>query len=346
MITILCANILIRHARQPPPLSSEGPDGILTPMGGRTLFQYRSAQHAPMPAWGREPVRINFRALPQHLTEPDRLADPLRPTAVSPSSLALAIAWHLLVLVSVVWLSGSVTETILVPPEPPFSMIFEQAPVVPAAAAPNEPQTSAAPIVPVPAAPSLREHTDLPPPAEPAPPQAEAPVPAEPQTLPQPPAAQVPDQPVAQIMPDLPLPPVPPARPPRPRSAVTPQPSRETLPSGPAPAAVAPAASVAIARGTPVLIPPRPVAGMASDRAPVYPETARRRNEQGRVVLRVNVGPAGTALAVAVGRSSGFPVLDNAAVDAVRNWRFIPATEGGRPVPATAEVPVVFRLED
>ncbi len=98
--------------------------------------------------------------------------------------------------------------------------------------------------------------------------------------------------------------------------------------------------------GAPVAItPPRPVAGMATDRPPTYPELARRRGEQGRVLVRVSVGPDGTPVAVAVGQSSGHTSLDNAALLAVRQWRFIPATQAGRPVPAVAEVSIQFRLE-
>ena len=85
---------------------------------------------------------------------------------------------------------------------------------------------------------------------------------------------------------------------------------------------------------------------MDSDRPPEYPELARRRSEQGRVVLRVEVSMDGRPLEISVARSSGFGILDSAAENAVREWRFVPATEGGRPVPATAEVPVQFRLED
>ncbi len=95
-----------------------------------------------------------------------------------------------------------------------------------------------------------------------------------------------------------------------------------------------------------VMIPPRPVAGMAADRPPVYPELARRRGEQGRVLLRVSVGADGTPLAVGIGQSSGHASLDNAALLAVRQWQFMPATQGGRPVPASAEVPVQFQLEN
>ncbi|MGH7156349.1 MAG: energy transducer TonB [Acetobacteraceae bacterium] len=84
---------------------------------------------------------------------------------------------------------------------------------------------------------------------------------------------------------------------------------------------------------------------MASDRPPTYPEIARRRGEQGRTVLRVNVGADGQPLNVAVAVSSGFPVLDAAASAAVRAWRFIPATRGGQSIPAIAEVPVQFRLD-
>ena len=85
---------------------------------------------------------------------------------------------------------------------------------------------------------------------------------------------------------------------------------------------------------------------MESDRPPVYPAMARRRGEQGRVVLRVSVAAGGTPAQVAVGQSSGFPSLDDAAMDAVRQWRFVPATRDGQPVPAVAEVPILFRLEN
>ena len=85
---------------------------------------------------------------------------------------------------------------------------------------------------------------------------------------------------------------------------------------------------------------------MESDQPPNYPAMARRRGEQGRVLLRVQVSMDGRPLSVAVARSSGFDILDSAAADAVRGWRFVPATEAGRPVPAVADVPVQFRLEN
>ncbi len=94
------------------------------------------------------------------------------------------------------------------------------------------------------------------------------------------------------------------------------------------------------------LIPPRPVAGMESNRPPSYPETARRRGNQGRVIVRVNVSADGEPLALSVARSSGYTTLDEAAIAAVRQWRFVPARRFGQPVAAEAEVPIVFRLEN
>ena len=94
------------------------------------------------------------------------------------------------------------------------------------------------------------------------------------------------------------------------------------------------------------LIPPRPVAGMESNRPPLYPETARRRGNQGRVIVRVKVSPAGEPLAVSIARGSGYTTLDEAAMAAVRQWRFVPARQAGQPVAAEAEVPIVFRLEN
>jgi protein TonB len=94
------------------------------------------------------------------------------------------------------------------------------------------------------------------------------------------------------------------------------------------------------------LIPPRPVAGMETNRAPAYPEIALRRGEAGRVMLRVSVSAHGRPLEVAVAQSSGYPMLDSAALAAVREWQFIPATQAGIPVAAIADVPVRFRIDN
>lgn len=79
--------------------------------------------------------------------------------------------------------------------------------------------------------------------------------------------------------------------------------------------------------------------------APVYPGSARRQGEQGRVMLRVLVNVAGTADEVQVRTSSGFPRLDESARDTVRRWRFVPAKRGAEPVAAWVLIPISFRLE-
>jgi len=79
---------------------------------------------------------------------------------------------------------------------------------------------------------------------------------------------------------------------------------------------------------------------------PVYPEQARRQGWEGRVVVRLEVLPSGVAGSISVERSSGYPLLDETAVQAVREWRFVPAkdTASGLPIPCTTTVPLVFRL--
>ncbi len=159
-------------------------------------------------------------------------------------------------------------------------------------------------------------------------------------------------RPAEPEQPPLPAKPVTPEHPPpRPRPASRPT----SAPAARSPAAdashgsrMAPASPAPTSRQGPpsVMVPPRPVAGMAADRPPVYPELARRRGEQGRVLLRVSVGADGTPLAVGIGQSSGHTSLDNAALLAVRQWRFMPAMRGGRPVSASAEVPIQFQLEN
>lgn len=79
-------------------------------------------------------------------------------------------------------------------------------------------------------------------------------------------------------------------------------------------------------------------------REPRYPATARIRGFQGETVLRVLVAADGQVRSVTVAASSGHRELDQAALAAVRTWRFQPAIEQGRPVAAWVQVPVVFRL--
>jgi len=83
-----------------------------------------------------------------------------------------------------------------------------------------------------------------------------------------------------------------------------------------------------------------------SNPAPSYPRISRRRGEEGRVVLRVRVLGDGSAGAIEVAERSGHPRLDDAARDAVRSWRFVPARRGDTTVDSWLHVPIVFRLED
>jgi TonB family protein len=78
--------------------------------------------------------------------------------------------------------------------------------------------------------------------------------------------------------------------------------------------------------------------------APRYPMLARERRLEGVVVLTVLVRADGRVEDVRVASSSGADVLDEAALTAVRTWRFAPATRSGRPVESLVEVPVKFAL--
>lgn len=77
---------------------------------------------------------------------------------------------------------------------------------------------------------------------------------------------------------------------------------------------------------------------------PVYPRVARQRGWQGVSVLEVRVDVDGRVLELRVVESSGFAALDRAALDAVRDWRFEPARQGGLAIESRVEVPIVWRL--
>ena len=73
--------------------------------------------------------------------------------------------------------------------------------------------------------------------------------------------------------------------------------------------------------------------------------TARQRSWQGTVLLRVYVGADGKALQVNIQRSSGHDTLDESALDAVKQWRFVPAKRGDIAEASWATVPIVFELD-
>lgn len=79
---------------------------------------------------------------------------------------------------------------------------------------------------------------------------------------------------------------------------------------------------------------------------PVYPSSARRRGMQGVVLLQVNVSIEGKVTAIHVMRSSGFRVLDVAATNSVKHWRFMPARKGDTEVASTVQIPIRFILNN
>jgi protein TonB len=76
--------------------------------------------------------------------------------------------------------------------------------------------------------------------------------------------------------------------------------------------------------------------------APVYPDDAKRAGVQGTVVLEATVSPEGRVTNLKVLR--GIPLLDAAAADAVKQWRYTPTMLNGRAVPVIMTVSVNFRL--
>lgn len=78
---------------------------------------------------------------------------------------------------------------------------------------------------------------------------------------------------------------------------------------------------------------------------PRYPAVAVARNWEGLVRLRVYVLPNGTAGQVVLQQSSGHDSLDEAALEVVHRWRFVPAKRGEQAIASWVVVPLVFKLD-
>src|SRR5436190_1505085 len=76
--------------------------------------------------------------------------------------------------------------------------------------------------------------------------------------------------------------------------------------------------------------------------APVYPAAAIEARVQGTVLVRTLVGKDGTVRKVRIARS--IPMVNDAALEAVRHWEFAPARRKGEPVAVWIMLPVKFTL--
>lgn len=78
---------------------------------------------------------------------------------------------------------------------------------------------------------------------------------------------------------------------------------------------------------------------------PKYPAMAKRRGYTGQVVLDVLVAQSGRVADLRVSTSSGYGMLDEAAVAAVKTWVFEPAVRGNQKVKMWVRVPIRFELK-
>ncbi len=76
----------------------------------------------------------------------------------------------------------------------------------------------------------------------------------------------------------------------------------------------------------------------------VYPRLARKRNWQGKVLLAMQITPAGTVRNIRLTKSSGYPILDQAALKAMQQVETLPAMKNILQTDLDIEIPVLYQL--
>ena len=150
-----------------------------------------------------------------------------------------------------------------------------------------------------------------------------------------------------------------PAPPLRPAVQQTAAPTDKAAPSAQAASPSAPAATTdsptsttataASARPAPsnaaTLVLPSSDADYLNNPPPAYPRMSRRMGEQGTVLVRVFISAEGRAEKAEIRTSSGYPRLDEAALETVQRWRYVPGQRAGRPEAMWFNVPIRFVLD-
>jgi len=104
----------------------------------------------------------------------------------------------------------------------------------------------------------------------------------------------------------------------------------------------APSSSAKTAEPT-TQLPSADAAGL-NNKAPIYPVISRKRKEHGTVWLLLLVSKDGAVTELKLQKSSGFQRLDQAALQAVKHWKFQPARKQGQPIDYWYELPLKFSL--
>jgi TonB family protein len=79
---------------------------------------------------------------------------------------------------------------------------------------------------------------------------------------------------------------------------------------------------------------------------PKYPVSAIQQKQQGKVLIKVNISKYGSLLKARIEKSSNHKALDEAALNAVRKWKFTPAIDkNGNPIDSTISIPFVFEIK-
>jgi TonB family protein len=79
---------------------------------------------------------------------------------------------------------------------------------------------------------------------------------------------------------------------------------------------------------------------------PVYPEIARVHGYEGIVLVSAEILPDGRVGNMKIRKSSGYAILDQSAIEAVKPWKFEPAKKSGNPFTVWVELPIKFILHN
>ncbi|MBR7946118.1 energy transducer TonB [Burkholderia cenocepacia] len=134
---------------------------------------------------------------------------------------------------------------------------------------------------------------------------------------------------------------------PSPAPSPTPAPAADPTPAPAAPAPAAPAATPGPARETMQVSAPKNVPTLQCNFVkPDYPSMSRRRGESGTAYVHFVVGVTGKIESIDLQKSSGYPRLDDAALDAMRSTTCRPYIENGQAIRAARTQPYSFGLTD